>query len=152
MASTVSSTSSASTAAPVSPVRPRSAGRLWLTLGLVASVIGFAAYQVQIFAFKKLDLMPWYAPVVATLGVLFIGLSLSARRTWVRYIALGLVVLLAGAQWMFFVSLTKLPAYAGPKAGQKLPPFQSQLAGGALFSNAELAGQSTALVFFRGRW
>jgi len=50
--------------------------------------------------------------------------------------------------------LMKLPAYSGPLAvGQPFPAFTSSLADGTPFDQSKLASeQTTALVFFRGRW
>jgi hypothetical protein len=48
----------------------------------------------------------------------------------------------------------KNPAYTGPAvAGQKVPAFAAILADGTPFTEKDLAqGNSTILLFFRGRW
>ena len=92
-------------------------------------------------------------PLLATLGVLCLVASLCYARTIWRVLALLLVVLVAGAQWMFVVG-GPLPAYTGPvAAGQAFPAFDTKLADGKPFTQHDLEGdQDTVMVFFRGRW
>ena len=68
--------------------------------------------------------------------------------------ALVLCGLLAGAQWYFLLSLSKVPAYTGPvSSGVSFPAFSTMLADGSPFDQDSFPGeQNTALVFFRGRW
>jgi hypothetical protein len=137
---------SASTAAP-----HRWGGRLFLLLGLGLTVLGVVAYAVQI-SLQRL-IVPWYMPALATLGVVFVGVSLWDRRTIGRILALLAVVLIAGAEWAFLYAL-RLPPYTGPIAvGRILPAFESTRADGTPFTQADLSGdQNSVLVFFRGRW
>jgi hypothetical protein len=115
--------------------------------------VGIAVYMVQFMVLKQLGSTPWYAPLLATIGAALVFLSVRERRTVPRLVGLVVLLLLAGLQWYFFLSFTKLPQYAGPSAGEKLPQFQTTLATGAPFSNADLAnGTPTVLIFFRGRW
>jgi hypothetical protein len=117
-----------------------------------ASLFGLALFFIQ-FALKRL-FVPWYAPVLATVGVALLLLSLARRRTVPRVVALVLVACLAGLEWYFLVSMVKLPAYTGPaQAGRQLPPFRAVFADGRPFTDADLRdGSRHALVFFRGRW
>jgi hypothetical protein len=126
-------------------------GRRFLLLGVGLSVVGVVAYVVQI-ALERL-IVPWYMPVLASLGVVFIIISLVRRRTVWRILALTLVVLLAGAEWAMIYAL-RLPAYTGPIAvGLPFPAFETTRADGTPFAQRNLAGdQNTVLVFFRGRW
>ena len=125
-------------------------GRLFLWIGLALWALGVLAYVVQI-ATKTLK-APWYLPALATLGVLFVVVSLWQARTLWRVLALLLVVLFAGASWA--VLLATLPPYAGPVlVGQPFPAFATLRADGAPFSQRDLRGEpNNVLVFFRGRW
>lgn len=130
---------------------PRSSGRLLLVLGLSLAILGVIAYVIQI-AMQRLT-APWYVPIAATLGLLFVIVSLWKRRTIWRILALLLVGLLAGAEWTFLLA-TRLPAYTGPVVvGKPFPAFKSQRADGTPFTERDLEGeQNSVLVFFRGRW
>jgi hypothetical protein len=125
-------------------------GRLYAWLGLAATVLGPVLYTIQLSA--KIFTVPWYAPILATVGL---GLSIfalvHARSVW-RFAGLGFCGLLAAFQW-FLVS-SRLPEYTGPATvGQPLPRFSSTLADGTQFELGDLVGdQDSAMVFFRGRW
>jgi hypothetical protein len=126
-------------------------GRLFLLLGLGLAVLGVVAYVAQI-ALERL-IVPWYMPVLASLGVVLVIISLVERRTIWRILALMLVVLLAGAEWAMIYAL-RLPSYTGPIAvGRPFPAFETTRADGTAFAQSNLAGdQNNVLVFFRGRW
>jgi hypothetical protein len=120
---------------------------LSLVLGLLAPI--FYALQLSMGSLTK----PWYLPILGTAAA---ALALGAvwRRFGIGRLLVGiLLVLLAAFEWSLF-STTKLPAYAGPVTiGRAFPAFATTLADGSQFTEANLAGpQSTALVFFRGRW
>lgn len=135
-----------------SPVEPRpSSGRIFLALGLGLAALGVIAYIIQIAA-QRLT-APWYVPIAATLGLVFLVVSLWKRRTIWRVLALLLVGLLAGAEWTFLLA-TRLPAYNGPVAvGKPFPAFTTTRADGTSFTERDLEGdQNSVLVFFRGRW
>ncbi|MGH7134334.1 MAG: hypothetical protein ACREHD_01255 [Pirellulales bacterium] len=97
--------------------------------------------------------MPWYLPITATLGAALIVAALWQARTVWRVLLLVVVLLLAGAEWMFILA-TRLPPYTGRVAiGQPFPPFTTKRADGTEFTDRDLLGdQTTVLVFFRGRW
>ena len=142
---------STAVAAPVTIVR--TTGRLWFWLGLAVTFLSLAVYFVQFLVLKQLSSTPWYPPIAAMLGAALVYLSYRKRRTWPRLLGLVLLLLLAGLQWFFLLSFSKLPEYAGPRAGETLPPFQTTLATGEAFTNADLAnGIPTVLLFFRGHW
>jgi hypothetical protein len=128
-----------------------SSGRGLLALGLGLSALGIAAYAAQLWA-QRLTI-PWYLPPTATLGVVCVIAALWRRRTMVRWLALVVVVLLAGAEWTFLLG-TRLPQYSGPVAvGQPFPEFTTARADGKPFARRDLeGGQNNVLVFFRGRW
>jgi hypothetical protein len=136
--------------ATIAPFR-RSSGRFWLGLGVAVTALGVLGYVVQLRMERLFT--PWYMPGLATLGVLFVVLSLWQRRTAWRFLGLLLVVLLAGAAWAFLLAL-RLPPYTGPvTVGQPLPPFTTTWADGTSLGPGDLQdGQSHVLVFFRGRW
>jgi hypothetical protein len=126
-------------------------GRFLVLLGLLLAVLGIAAYIVQI-SLQRLW-APWYVPTLATLGALLVLVSLFERRTAWRFLALVVVVLLAGAEWAIILA-ERLPAYKGPIAvGQPFPAFQTSRADGTPFTERDLTGkENNVLVVFRGRW
>jgi hypothetical protein len=127
-------------------------GRWLLALGIALLLLGVGAYFVQL-GLKQL-FTPWYAPALATLGVLLVFLAWRRRPTALRAVALLAVLALCALEWYFLVALTRLPAYTGPaQPGQQVPPFAATLADGRAFTDADLRqGTPTALVIFRGRW
>src|SRR5262249_21366417 len=132
------------------PDRP--SGRMALGLGVGCALLGLLLYGVQLSA-GRTD-APWYAPALATLGVVLVLASLQRRRGAWRALALVLVAFLAVFEWWFLLVYARLPAYAGPvRVGQPFPEFRVQTADGTPFTRADLSGgRATALVFFRGRW
>ena len=81
-------------------------------------------------------------------------MSVAQRRTATRWVWLVLLLALAGFEWFFLGSMTKLPRYVGPaQAGHEVPAFQTTRADGRSFTDKDLAdGTKSVLVFFRGRW
>jgi hypothetical protein len=134
------------------PAGNRSRGRAYFWAGIGACLLGLGLTAAQ-FSLKRLG-VPWYAPILATLGAALLIVALARRRTVPRVIALVLVTALAGYEWYFLVSLMKLPGYEGPaQAGRQFPAFRSALADGRPFTDADLRdGTRRVLVFFRGRW
>jgi hypothetical protein len=126
-------------------------GRFWLALGLVLPLLGILAYVVQL-SLHRLK-VPWYLPLAATLGALFVVVSLWRARSLWRVLALLLVLLVSGATWVMVLGL-RLPAYTGPVAqGKPFPKFATRKADGSSFTRQDLEGeQDNVLVFFRGRW
>ena len=132
-------------------IERRSPGRLLLAVGLTLAVLGVIGYVLQIRA-QRLT-VPWYMPIAATVGLLFVIASLWQGRTVWRVLAFLLVALLAGGGWAVLL-MTRLPAYTGPvAAGQPFPAFTTARADGTSFTQDDLKGsQTSVLVFFRGRW
>lgn len=130
----------------------RRRGRAYFWAGIVACLLGLALVAVQ-FGLKYL-FTPWYSPLLATLGAVFLLFSVFRRRSITRVVALILVAALAGYQWYVLASMMKLPDYAGPaQPGKQLPPFRATFADGRPFTEADLAeGQRRVMTFFRGRW
>jgi hypothetical protein len=98
--------------------------------------------------------VPWYAPVMASAGAALVLFSLWARPGIGRGVVVLALCALAAFEALFVVSLSRNPEYTGPvRAGEKLPPFSATLAGGGVFTNANLEqGEPAFLVLFRGRW
>jgi len=121
-------------------------------LGIGLVLLGPVLCVVQFWA--KILRVPWYMPVLATAGVVLLLMAVLRRPTVWRIAALALTALLACGEWYSLVSLSKLPAYAGPVAtGVPFPAFTTILADGSPFDQQSLRGeQDTAIVFFRGRW
>jgi hypothetical protein len=120
--------------------------------GVLLFLVGPGIYVAQ-FRLKHLH-TPWYVPILATLGVLCMAVSVMQRRGMVRTIGLILFTLLCGLEWFATLKATLSPPYAGPAvAGQKIPNFTTALAGGAEISSQDLAkGKNSVLIFYRGRW
>jgi hypothetical protein len=134
------------------PAVERSRGRGLLWLGILLAVLAVVASFVQVQL--KFLFVPWYVPAVTTLGLVFVIASLAQRRSVTRIIFFVLIAALAGLEWYFVASLSKLPDYAGPaRPGQKIPAFETTLADGRTFTDSDLRdGTSSVLTFFRGRW
>jgi hypothetical protein len=140
------------TTSTTSSVSERSAGRGYFWMGLVICLLalGLVVAQYSLGQF----IVPWYLPILTTLGAFLILLSMLRRASLVRIAAFGVILLVAGFQWYFLVSLSRLPAYEGPaRAGRALPAFQTTLADGRPFTEKDLQdGKRSIMVFFRGRW
>lgn len=135
------------------PQANRSGGRALFWAALALSVVGIVFYVVQSNVLKQL-VVPWYIPLLTTVGAAMLVFSIVRRRTIVRFVALFLVVALAGFEWFALTELIRLPEYKGPaQVGVKLPPFSTTLADGKAFTERDLEqGATTVLVFYRGRW
>jgi hypothetical protein len=119
--------------------------------GIALVVLGVVAYTIQLYF--QLLILPWYVPAAAVLGVVLVAASLRKRRTVWRWLALGMVMLLAGLELLALYAV-RLPPYTGPVAvGYPLSVFEVRRADGTPFTQNDLVGdQHQALVFFRGRW
>ncbi len=122
-------------------------------LGILLAVGGLVIYGVQ-FGVLAILTVPWYAPALATIGVVLMIYAVVRRRTAMRIVGLVLVGILPAAELWYFASYSLLPEYNGPAiAGEPLPEFEIAWADGRPFDSADLsAGQPTVLTFFRGRW
>jgi hypothetical protein len=122
-------------------------------LGVAVFVLGMVLYAV-LLQMAYLGTFPWYLPILATLGVLLMALSVWQRGGKVRSVALVVFVLLCGFIWYRIVGSSHEPEYTGPaKPEHRIPAFVTTLANGKSFSNTDLAqGRPTVLLFFRGRW
>jgi hypothetical protein len=129
----------------------RFGGRTPTMLGLGLAVLGVLGYAIQLWLGRLM--MPWYMPILATLGVVLLVTALLWKRTVWRWFVLLALTLLAVGEWGFLYAL-RLPPYTGPVAvGQPFPAFKTSRADGTPFTQRDLAGdQNSALVFFRGRW
>jgi hypothetical protein len=138
-----------STASSTAP--RRYPGRVLLTLGLMVAVAGVVSYAVQIWAEHLAT--PWYLPIVGTLGLVCVVVSLCQARSIWRLLALILVLLLTGGEWAMLLG-GRQPPYAGPVAVDRpFPAFATLRADGTPFTQRDLEGEhDNVLVFFRGRW
>jgi hypothetical protein len=133
------------------PAQQRSPGRAYFWVGICICLLGPLLVMAQ-FSWKHLG-VPWYSPVLASLGAVLLLVAVVRRPGIVRVVALLLVAGFAALQW-YFLAMVKLPAYDGPaQAGKQLPAFSTTLADGRPFTEADLRdGSRRVLVFFRGRW
>jgi hypothetical protein len=127
-------------------------GRRYLWFGLALGVASLLLFFLHLQL--KQVFVPWYVPIVCTLGAALVLVSIFQRRTIPRYAALVIVALLGGMEWYLLGVIAKLPEYRGPAvAGKRLPDFTTTLADGRPFTDEDLLGpQATVLTFFRGRW
>jgi hypothetical protein len=128
-----------------------SRGRLLAPAGLALTVLGVAAYAIQLSLGRLM--LPWYMPAAALFGVALVAASLWKRRTAWRALALVVALAIAGFELLALGAL-RLPPYQGPIAvGRSFPAFEARRADGTPFTQNDLIGdQHHALVFFRGRW
>ncbi len=133
------------------PPATKTTGRLYYWMGMACVVLGLAFYFTDFFAFKHF-VVPWYVPILATAGVLLVLLWFLRRPGFVRGSSLALILLVAGLEWAFVGWISRNPAYAGPPVGDSLPQFNISRPDGTRFSNANLPGQTSVLVFYRGHW
>ena len=121
-------------------------------VGVLLCVLGPALYVVQFRS--SLLWMPWYVPVLSTLGVALMFVSVWRRRGVVRSLGLAVFSLMCGFEWFLALVVFASPAYTGPAGpSRKLPEFAATLADGRPFTQRDLeTGDPTVLVFFRGRW
>lgn len=133
--------------------KPKTTGVGLMWLGILLPVLGVMIYAVFLMGLQLFH-VPWYAPILAMLGL---GLTILAVRrkpsVW-RYAALVFCCLMLVAELLLLFSYTKLPAYAGPAvAGQQFPQFATKFANNTVFSNRDFVGdKKTALIFYRGHW
>lgn len=121
-------------------------------VGVLLFVLGPALYAVQIRL--KYLAMPWYVLALATLGVLFMVVSVWQRRSVWRSAGLALFVLVCAFEWFAVLVENRTPVYTGPaQPGRQLPAFATTLADGQAFTGTDLKnGRAAVLLFFRGRW
>lgn len=133
---------------------PKAIPRAWplFLAGAFLVVVGPFLYFAQL-ALRQVW-MPWYLPVLATVGVLLMIVSVRRRPGIVRGVGLALFALLCVLEWHFFVEGSKNPPYTGPATpGRRIPEFAASLADGSAWTHENLsAGTPSVLVFFRGRW
>jgi hypothetical protein len=125
---------------------------LFFLFGVLLVLLGPVVYVVQ---FQRGQLVtPWYVPLLASAGVLFMALSLWRRFGLLRTAGFVLFLLVCGFEWYALLVVARTPPYTGPvQPGGKVPAFAVALSDGTAFSDRDLAtGTPTVMVFFRGRW
>ena len=125
--------------------------RPYFILGMLIFFSGMIIYAAQIAT--KHFVEPWHVPILGTIGVLLMLLSVVQRPGILRIIGLLIFIALAGMEWFMMLG-SKLEPYAGPaKPGEKLPAFTASFADGSPFAAQNLEdGKATVMVFFRGHW
>jgi hypothetical protein len=120
--------------------------------GIALFVVGPIAYAIQ-FSLGML-FVPWYTPILATLGVLCLIAAVRQQPTLGRMIGVAAFALVGAFEWFMLLFGVSSPAYVGPaQVGQKVPAFAAHLASGAAFTDQNLAdGGKSVVLFFRGRW
>lgn len=120
--------------------------------GILLFAAGPALYTYQLSAGSLIA--PWYVPVLASVGTLFLLASLTRRRSVPSLAGAAVLAAVCAFEWFFLLVATKSPVYEGPaQIGRRVPAFQSVFADGSPITDADLArGAPTLLVFFRGRW
>lgn len=127
------------------------AANIALSLGIAVPILLVILFFVTAATGKPLHpgFMPWVATPFLLLGVA----SLVRRRSFLRFLGLGLALVATAVIWMMVLAI-RTPGLEGPlRIGEPLPAFTAVQADGSAFSPAELLGPGpTALVFFRGKW
>ena len=126
--------------------------RPYFLFGTLIFFLGIIIYVVQM-ATKHL-VVPWHVPILGTIGVLLMLMSVIERRGILRIIGLLIFIALAGLEWWTLLIGSKVAPYTGPAhQGEKLPAFAATFADGRPFNQETLQeGTPTVLVFFRGHW
>lgn len=124
----------------------------YFVLGVLSFFLGPALYFVQFQ--MRYFVTPWYVPMLSTLGVVLMAVSVGQRRGILRIVGTLVFAAVCALQWFMVAVAMKLPEYTGPVAlGKEIPEFTATRADGQPFTNADLArGTPTVLIFFRGRW
>jgi hypothetical protein len=120
--------------------------------GVLLFLLGPPIYVVQFQG--KLLFAPWYVPIMASIGVVLMVVSVWRRRGVARTIGMALFVVICVLEWFLLAAGTATPLYSGPaEPGRTVSAFTSNLADGTPFTEKELKqGSPTVLLFFRGRW
>ena len=121
-------------------------------VGVLIFFLGPVLYGVQLFRAQLLT--PWHVPILATIGVLFMAVSLGQRRGILRAVGLLVFLTLCVLVWLLVGVMIRTPEYTGPASpGQKIPAFAATRAHGGAFSHSDLtAGAPSIMLFFRGKW
>jgi len=138
-----------STAVQVSaPVRRRP----YFLLGTLTFFLGMIIYAVQIGTKHLVE--PWHVPILGTIGVLLMLLSVVQRPGILRIIGLVIFVGLAGMEWYTLLVGSVVAPYSGPaRPSDKIPAFAATFADGSPITEKKLEdGTATVMVFFRGHW
>src|SRR5438445_7509439 len=98
-------------------------------LGLLLFLLGPLIYAVQFRAHVLAT--PWYAPVLATLGVLSVIVSVRQRPSVPRGAGLALLSLVCAGEWFVLLVGMAAPPYTGvAQVGRPLPAFATSLSDG----------------------
>src|SRR5262245_16724076 len=123
--------------------------RHWLPFltGIALFIVGPIVYA----AMMQSDMLwtPWFMPILATIGVLLMVLSLWRKFGVVRGIGLLVFLVACAGEWFFFLYMIPTPQYAGAaQRNAMVPAFEATLADGSTFTNKDVAkGRSTVMLF-----
>jgi hypothetical protein len=125
----------------------------WFIIGIVLVLLGFVLTFVQFNVLSRLT-TPWQMPILATLGVICMLLSVLQRGGWGRIAGFLLFAFVSGALWFMLLYGMNTPPYTGPATPRNpVPTMTAKLADGRPFSNADLAdGKPSVMLFYRGLW
>jgi hypothetical protein len=137
----------------IDTTHPPPRGWPWFIIGVVLVLLGFVLTFVQFSVLNRLT-TPWQMPILATLGVICMLLSVLQRGGLLRIAGFLLFAFVSGAMWYMLLIAMNTPPYTGPaNPGSPVPAMAAKLADGRAFSNADLAnGQPSVMLFYRGLW
>lgn len=125
----------------------------WFIIGVSLFLLG------PILTFVQFNLMnhlatPWQMPILATMGVICMLLSVLQSGGAMRIAGFLLFAFVSGFQWFLILAGMNTPAYTGSaNPGSPVPVFAAKLADGRSFKTTDLAnGNSSVMLFNRGRW
>jgi hypothetical protein len=93
-------------------------------------------------------------PILATLGIICMLLSVLQRGGFMRIAGFLLFAFVSGAQWYMLLHGMNTPPYTGPaNPGSPVPTMAAKAADGRVFSSSDLGnGQPSVMLFYRGLW
>ncbi len=125
----------------------------WFVVGVTVFLLGLILNFVQ-FGLLEIVATPWYVPIMMTLGVICMFISVLQRGGILRMVGILPFALMNAGVWYMLLIMFATPPYSGlSTAGNPLPSFAAKLADGTPFSNADLTkGESSVMLFYRGHW
>src|SRR6185312_8730730 len=110
----------------------------WFLAGSLLFILGPVGYAIQLR--QKNLLTPWYVPILATLGLGLMIVSLRWRGAVLRALIVSLFAFVCVLEWFTLAVALKSPAYTGPaRPGREVPEFTATLAGGQPFTERDIA-------------
>src|SRR5262245_159252 len=101
---------------------PKRSRTPYFILGVLLFVLGPVLYAIQ-FNMNRLT-APWYAPALASVGLLLLVISVARRPGIIRIVLTVLFALVCAFEWFMLLVATRTPTYAGPATvGARIPAF-----------------------------